>query len=73
VVCDKLGLHLLLNSGDMSFHFKFQEVIFGKADTYLDDGNGQIDVRKFVQWWNMDLDELFDKDKVPEEPETHVA
>ena len=27
VLCDKMGLHLLLNSEDMSYHFKFQEVI----------------------------------------------
>lgn len=45
-VCDKLGLHLLMNSDDMSFHFKFVDVINNTANNYLDDGQGYIDVGK---------------------------
>ena len=45
-VCDKLGLHLLMNSEDMSYHFKFVDVINGTYNNYLDDGQGYIDVDK---------------------------
>jgi hypothetical protein len=43
-LCDKLGLHLLMNSEDMSFHFKFVDVINGTAGKWLDNGDGYIDV-----------------------------
>lgn len=46
-ICDKLGLHLLMNSEDMSHHFKFVDVINGTASTYLDDGTGFIDLPKY--------------------------
>lgn len=45
-VCDKLGLHLLMNSEDMSFHFKYVDVVNGTANAYLDDGEGYIDFEK---------------------------
>jgi len=45
-LCDKLGLHLLMNSEDMSFHFKFMEVVERKCEPYLDDGSGFIDLEK---------------------------
>jgi hypothetical protein len=45
-VCDKLGLHLLMNSEEMSFHFKFVDVVNGTANNFLDDGEGFIDIAK---------------------------
>ena len=45
-LCDKLGLHLLMNSEDMRYHFKYVDVINGTANKYLDDGNGWIDFAK---------------------------
>ena len=57
----------------MSFHFKFQEVINGTAQAYLDDGNRNIDKEKFIKWWFMTTDELLHKDDVPEEPEEGEA
>jgi len=41
-----MGLHLLMNSEDMSFHFKFVDVINSTANHYLDDGEGFIDFAK---------------------------
>jgi hypothetical protein len=35
-----------MNSEDMSFHFKFVDVIEGTANKYLDDGDGYIDYPK---------------------------
>ena len=45
-LCNKLGLHLLMNSNDMSFHFKYVDVINGTANSFLDDGEGYIDFKK---------------------------
>jgi len=55
-VCDKLGLHLLMLSEDMKYHFKYLDVINGSANSFLDDGEGCIDFEKFKVWWNMDAD-----------------
>jgi hypothetical protein len=46
-VCDKLGLHLLMISEDMSHHFKFVDVVNGTANNFLDDGEGYIDPEKY--------------------------
>lgn len=35
-----------MNSDDMSFHFKFVDVINNTASNYLDDGDGYIDYEK---------------------------
>jgi len=69
-VCDYLRLNLLANSDDMSYHFKFQDVVNGTAQTYMDDGDGNIDKEKFMKWWYMTTDEVLHKDDPPpEEPE----
>jgi hypothetical protein len=67
-LCDKLGVNLLMNSEDMSFHFKFVDVINETCKAFLDDGNGDVDEDKFVQWWNMDIEKLMHKDDKPPEP-----
>lgn len=47
-ICDKLGLHLLMNSEDMSYHFRFVDVINGTANAFLEDPSypGYIDFEK---------------------------
>jgi hypothetical protein len=56
-----------MNSEDMSFHFKFVDVINNTANNYIDDGQGYIDVGRFVKWWYMDIDTLMAKDEKPPE------
>ena len=68
-LCDKLGLHLLMNSEDMSYHFKFVDVIQGTCNNYLQDEDGNIDYEKFAKWWNMDIEQLMAKDEQPPAPE----
>lgn len=72
-LCDYLRLNLLINSDDMSYHFKFQDVINGSAHGFLDDGNGNIDKAKFVKWWFMTTEELLHKDDPPQIPEKQEA
>ncbi len=62
-LCDKLGLNLLINSEDMSYHFKFVEVVQNTCNKYIDDGDGNIDFGKFMKWWNMTIEELMTKDE----------
>ena len=70
---DYLRLNLLINSDDMSYHFKFQDVINGSAHSYLDDGSGDISKEKFVKWWFMTTEELLHKDDPPASPEKEPA
>jgi hypothetical protein len=35
-----------MNSEEMSFHFKFVDVVNGTANNFLDDGEGFIDIAK---------------------------
>jgi hypothetical protein len=46
MVCDKLGLNLLMLSEEMNQHFKFVDLINGTAGNYIDDGSGWIDFKK---------------------------
>ena len=57
-LCDKLKLHLLVISDDLSFHFKFLDVMTGRAQELLDDGNGNLEKIKFMSWWFADLDKI---------------
>jgi len=45
-LCDFLGLHLLMNSNDMSFHFKFHEVVNHECEKFFEDPEGNIDFAK---------------------------
>jgi len=47
MLCDKLGLHLLMHSDDMRHHFKYVDVVNGTAGEYLDDSSGCIDYPKY--------------------------
>lgn len=46
MLLDKLSLHLLVLSEDLSFHFKYLLVMHGKVAPTLDDGEGNIDKTK---------------------------
>lgn len=56
-LCDKLRLHLLIISEDLSPHLRFLQVINHTADAIVDDGSGYIDKKKFIEWWFAKLDE----------------
>jgi hypothetical protein len=67
-LCESLRLPLLVDSEDMSFHWKFLELQNGQAADYVNDGKGGLDVEKFIHWWMMDLHDFFHKnDPKPEE------
>lgn len=46
LLCDKLGLNLLMISDMMHHHFKYVDIMNGTAQKYLDDGEGFIDYTK---------------------------
>jgi hypothetical protein len=62
LLCDKLGLNLLMISDMMQHHFKYVDVVNGTAQKYLDDGEGFINYTKFQKWWNMSVEEIMEKD-----------
>ncbi len=47
MLLDKLKLHLLVLSEDLTYHFKYLQVMKGKVGAILDDGDGNIDKAKF--------------------------
>lgn len=57
-LCDHLNLHLLVIDHDMSFHFKFLEIVNKKAQVYLATSKGFLDEEKFVEWWFTPLSQL---------------
>lgn len=46
LLCDKMKLHLLVISDDLTYHFKFLDVVNGKAQEILSDGDGNIHKEK---------------------------
>ena len=44
---DKFKLHLLVISEDISYHFKYLDVIEMRANQILDDGRGNVDQEKY--------------------------
>lgn len=56
----------MLLSDNMSYHFKYIDLVNKKAFKYLDDGNGDLDIEKFIKWWFCSLTELkeFNKDSI---------
>jgi hypothetical protein len=57
-MCDFLNLHLLVISADVSYHFKFNEIVSRRAFDSLDNGKGFVDIEKFVKWWFCSVDDL---------------
>ena len=51
-------MHILVISDDMSYHFKFLELIDGKAFDILKDENDNLNIEKFIEWWFLPLKEL---------------
>ena len=66
MLLDKLNLHLLVLSEDLTYHFKYMQVMKGKLGIILDDGEGNIDKTKyerninyrFLNWWKMGLEDV---------------
>lgn len=58
-------MNLLIISEDMSYHFKFLDLVNKKAFDYLNN-NGFIDEEKFLKWWFCKLKDLkkFNNDSV---------
>ena len=41
-ICDKFNLPLLVMSEDLSYHFKYLDVVKGVAETKLSNENGEL-------------------------------
>lgn len=50
-LCMALHLHILCVSPDMSYMFKYQDVVSGKAEAELVGQDGFIDKEAFDRWW----------------------
>ena len=48
---EKLKLLMMVSSSDLSFQFKYRDLIEGRVFTILDDGSGNVDKVKFMKWW----------------------
>jgi hypothetical protein len=46
ILCDKIGLNLLMISDQMHHYFKYIDCVNGTAQKYVDDGTGRIDYNK---------------------------
>ena len=55
---DKFKLHWYVNSDNLSFHFKFEDAINGRAEEMLSDENRNIDKKKFIKWWLAPVNEI---------------
>ena len=55
-LCLKLHLHILCVSNDISFLYKYQDVVSDAVRPLLDNGSGQVEQYTFVEWWFAPLD-----------------
>ncbi len=46
MLLDKMNLQLLVLSEDLTYHFKYMQVVKGRVNTLIDDGEGNIDKTK---------------------------
>jgi hypothetical protein len=46
-----LHLHILCVSDDMSYMYKYRDVMSGDAAKLLDNGRGEIEESMFLDWW----------------------
>ena len=53
-----LHLHILCVSEDLSFMFKYQDVISKQAENLLSDKTGYIDKDTFLEWWFAPLERI---------------
>ncbi|EAR94166.2 concanavalin A-like lectin/glucanase family protein (macronuclear) [Tetrahymena thermophila SB210] len=56
-LCDKFKLYWMALLEDLSYHFKYFDVLKGVAQTLLDNGNGFIERETFTKWWFTPLDQ----------------
>lgn len=56
--CLILHLHILCVSEDLSFMFKYQDVISRQAEALLSDRSGFIDKETFLEWWFAPLERI---------------
>ena len=47
MLLDKFRMHLLVLSEDLTYHFKYLQVIQGRASPHFDDGEGNIAKAKY--------------------------
>jgi hypothetical protein len=50
-LCDVLELPTLALSENLVYHFKYFDMLNGKAKAELEDFNGLISKDKFLEWW----------------------
>ena len=48
MLLDKLKLHYLVLSEDITYQFKYLQVMKGKAGPMFDEGDGNIDKDKYI-------------------------
>jgi hypothetical protein len=51
-----MHLHILCVGEDMSYMYKYQDVMNGDAAKLLDNGRGEIEERTFLDWWSAPID-----------------
>ena len=66
-ICDKFKLHLLIMSEDLSFHFKYNDVIKGVAESKLVNDQNKLEREsylnifiknfRFIKWWLTPIEE----------------
>ena len=56
--CMQLRLHVLSIGEDLSFMYKYQDVISERAQDNLDNGEGQITCSAFIEWWESPLEKI---------------
>jgi hypothetical protein len=42
----------------MSYMYKYQDLVSGHAESFLDNGNGDVDQATFVQWWFAPIEKI---------------
>lgn len=66
MLLDKFRMHLLVLSEDLTYHFKYLQVVQGRAAPHFDDGEGNIAKAKYIYikltrrlmaWWQMGLED----------------
>ena len=57
-LCLALHLHILCVSDDISFMFKYQDVISREAERILSDKQGNINKEAFLDWWFAPIEKI---------------
>jgi hypothetical protein len=62
-----LHIHVLSIGEDISFMYKYQDVISGDANITLDNGNGEVEEATFQDWWFAPIEKIRPDMALPEE------